>query len=243
MARVKGRRISSPKIVEPAGQRKLWLTLGGAILLVGWSWVVYDFGRQHAGFHSGVASDRVHQLQAQLRTLQRERENLLLTSANHERASQIDRDATRRVQQDIKSLQDERAELRREVAVLKELIANNDGPIQVRDFRLRAGDTARQFQYAFTVSNAHRDLGELNGQIRIAVRGEAGGVARYFRLSDLTGGELSAHRMRFKHFQDVQGTLMLPKNFAPRAIIVEIVPQEKAIKNTQRTFDWRLADA
>jgi hypothetical protein len=242
MARVKGRRIRAPKIVEPGGYLKFWLLLCAAAVLTGWSWFAYEIGRQDAGFHSAAANDRQQRLQAQIRALEKERERLWLTAANYQRASQIDRDAARRVQQDIKSLQDERAELKREVAFLKELIANDDGPIQVRDFRLRRGGAAREYFYAFTVSNARRDLGELNGQIKIAVRGEAEGVARYLRLGDLTGGKLSAHKMRFKHFQDVQGKLVLPEDFSPQTITVEIVPQEKTVKNTQRTFDWRLAD-
>lgn len=242
MARVKRRRIKPPKIVQPGGRLKLWLTMGAAAVLAGWSWFAYDYGRQDAGFHSAAASDRQQRLKAQIKVLETEREHLLLATANHQRASQIDRNAARRVQEDIKSLQEERAELKRQVAFLKELIANNDGPIQVKDFRLRAVSGERQFQYAFTVSNAHRNLGELNGQINIVVRGQAEGVARYFRLGDLTGGKLKAHRMRFKHFQNVQGKLTLPENFSPQTITVEIVPREKTVKTTQRTFDWHLAD-
>ena len=121
MARVKGPRIKAPKIVEPGRRLVLWLTLGALILLIGWTWFAYDFGRQDAGFHSAAAGDRQQRLRAKIRALEKERVQLLLTAANHQRASQIDRDAARRVQQDIKSLQDERAELKRQVAFLKGL--------------------------------------------------------------------------------------------------------------------------
>ncbi len=43
---------------------------------------------------------------------------------------------------------------------------------------------------------------------------------------------------RFKYFQDLEGTLLLPEGFVPSAVVVEMVPRGHSHPRPSRTFPW-----
>ena len=243
MAGIHSRRIVTPRIVQPGSGARPWVILAGLVALLGWTWLAYDLGREQAGFHSRKAAQQRADARAEIRALREERDALRLRAASNERASQIDRDAARQVQDQAKALQEERADLKREVAFLRELISSGDGIFQVRDFRVEPLDGETQFRYRFTVAQARADLGRVSGEIGVAVTGVADGKARRLSLKDLTGGKLSVHKMGFRNFQDVEGTFELPEDFVPQAVVLDIRPEGKDLKPLQRVFDWKKTGA
>ena len=242
MTRIKPRRIGTPRIVEPGGRLHLWILALALAALIAWTWMSYDLGRQRAGYDSDLAAGKASELKAEIRALKKQREELRLIAANHERAGQIDRDAVRHAQSEIKGLQEERADLRRQVAFLRQLLATNEGPLQIKEFELHHVGNAG-YRYRFTVARVQQDDEALDGEIRVAVRGKLQGVARYLPLSELTAGKTAVHKMRFKHFQRVEGTFKLPNEFSPQKFVVEVVPGNKRLNSMQREFDWQVAGA
>ncbi|MFM1892569.1 MAG: hypothetical protein RLZ44_1646 [Pseudomonadota bacterium] len=243
MARVVSRRIVTPRIVQPGSGGRRWLVFVGVLVLLGWTYLTYDLGRQQAGYHSGRAAAQRAEARAEIQALKTERDELRLRAASHERASQIDRGAAQQVQDQIKTLQEERAALKREVAFLRELIAADDGPLRLRDFRLDPLEQDHHYRYRFTVAQAGEDAGTVRGEIGVTVTGQRDGKAQTLTLEDLTEGELAVHKMRFRNFQDVEGAIELPKGFTPEALEVEIRPEGDKLKPVKRLFEWQLAGA
>jgi hypothetical protein len=239
MPRVKDKRVTSPRIVQPGASVRPWLVVALLAVIGGWTWATYDLGLERAGFHSDAASDRHAGLRAEARTLKKERDELLLAVANLERSSQIDRNAALQAQQQIKKLQAERAALKREVAFMRKLLEANDGPIRVRDFRLEEADEDRLYLYRFVVAQAQEGGDVLEGEIRIAVRGRAGEAARYMRQEELSEDKAKGHKMRFRNFQEVEGRLRLPANFIPEVFVVEVAPESRKLQGLQKEFDWK----
>jgi hypothetical protein len=242
MAKVKARRIESPRIVQPGTSVRPSLVVALLAVVFAWTWVTYDFGLQQAGFHMDAASDRREGLAAEVRSLKAEREDLLLRVASLERSSQIDAQAAVSAQQQIKRLQSERAALKREIAFMRKLLDASDGPIRVRDFSLEADESEGGFRYRFVVAQAEQGGDTLEGEIRIAVRGRAGTAARYMRQEELTEDKATGHKMRFRNFQNVEGRLQLPGNFTPEVFVVEVAPDGSKLQGLQKEFDWKLSD-
>lgn len=237
MPRVKPKPVQTPRIVQPSAGRFVWLGLPLLALLALWSWQVYDLGRRHAGFDVRASSDlRSHYL-ARIDELEQELEALRLAAAGHERASQIDRDAARRVQQELLELQTERADLRRELALMRGLVASNSS-LRIKDLRLTAAEEARSYEYSFTVAQLKEQKRTTQGQILIKVAGLEAGKNRELNLKELTAGAQSSLKMRFRHFQNVKGTVSLPEAFEPQSLIIEVRPQSKGASPVVQTFDW-----
>ena len=242
MGRVKSKRIVTPRIVMPRRGPNPWLVLVLLSALGAWTWQSYDFGRQRAGYDSNASAERIAALKAQVRALKDEREDWLLATASQERSSQIDRDAVRQAQEEIRQLQDQRASLRRHVVFLQQLLAASEGPIRIRELQLEP-EGEHGFRYRFTVARAEQEQGHLEGEIRVTVRGKANGAEQLLPLEELTEDRISAHKMRFRHFQRVEGKLTLPDDFSPQAFVVEVVPSDKSEKTTQRAFKWQVGGA
>ena len=55
---------------------------------------------------------------------------------------------------------------------------------------------------------------------------------------ELTEENTELLKMRFKHFQDLEGVVQLPEGFTPRKMIVEIKPNSKKLPPVKERFDW-----
>ena len=72
----------------------------------------------------------------------------------------------------------------------------------------------------------------------IKVAGQKDGKSQELGLKELTAGERTSLKMRFKHFQNVEGRLSLPEAFEPQSLIIEVKPKTKNAKPIEQEFDW-----
>jgi len=213
------------------------------VLLGAWSWQVYDLGRRHGGYDSNLVEHRRGELKGRLETLEDERETLRLRAASMERSAQIDRDAVRRAREEIRALQDEGSALKQEVTFLRGLLSQGQGALYVKDFRLSAGTSPGRFGYAFTVTQVLKNVGTTEGEIELKVAGTRDGKRQTLELKALTGGKTSRIKLRFMHYQEVQGTLELPQSFKPESVTLELRPKNRKLSRVTRVFDWKLEES
>jgi len=207
--------------------------------LGGVSWVAFDYGRDWAGLSHSDTGRTVNRLRESVAALTQERDDLRQQLTALERSSQIDREASRLAQAELKQLQEERQELEKELAFLRNLVKDeNGGVLRIKEFKLAAGDKERAYGYRFTVSQVKDDFGMSKGRIEISVQGTFEGEAKTLTLAELTEKKKKAHKMRFRHFQKIQGQLQLPEGFTPDSLIVEVVPETKKLSPLRESFDW-----
>ena len=244
MGKKKPTRVIAPRILQPGeGGVRPWLWLLFLVALAAWSWQVFEFGRQEAGFDVGRYSVLEDELQQRIRQLEEERDTLRAAAARFERAGQIDRAAADGVQPEVKALQGERAELKREVALLKTLVAGGEKETLVlEEFKLTplAG---RSYRLEAMLSKRTDDQETVSGQVDIEVSGKMDGEQQILVLSQLTGGKRSNIGIRFKSFQKLKTDLSLPGGFEPSSIEVTVRPEGKKFKSFEQAYDWKLADA
>lgn len=244
MGKKKPTRIITPRIVQPGeGGIRPWLWLLLLVALAAWSWQVFEFGRQRAGFDASQRDQRESGLQKRILELEAERDALRASAAKFERAGQIDRAAAEGVQSDVRSLQTERAELKREVALLKSLVAGAENSMLVlSEFSLRRLDD-RKYRFEAMLSKNTDDDEAVSGQVIVNIGGELEGEDAMFGLKELTGGKRTHIGIRFKSFQKLRTDLRLPEGFDPTSIEVTVRPDGKKFKSFEQTYDWRPSDA
>jgi len=244
MGKIKPTQVITPRIVQPGeGGVRPWLWVLFLVALAAWSWQVFEFGRQRAGFDVNRHNARAAGLEERIVELEAERDALRSSAARFERAGQIDRAAAEGVQSEVRSLQDERAELKREVALLKSLVAGGEKSVLVlSEFSLRhTGE--RNFRFEAMLSKGTDDEATVSGQVAITVSGERDGEDAMVDLNNLTGGKRTNIGIRFKNFQKLKADLSIPKGFDPASIQVTVNPDGKKFKSFEQTYDWKPADA
>jgi len=245
MPKVKPYQFTTPRIIQPGeGGVRPWVWLLFLAALGAWSWQVLQVGQQRAGFDIDRSSMREETLRERIAELEAERDILRAASARFERAGQIDRAAADGVKAEIKSLQDERAELKREVAFLKTLVSGGGGDKQLmlNEYRLTAvGDESYRFEV--TVSKAANDSATVKGHVILRVKGQVEGSPKTLDMKTLTNGRRTNIGIRFKNFQKLKADLQLPIGFVPSAIEVAVKLDGNRFKSFERAYDWKPSDA
>jgi hypothetical protein len=244
MARVKPTRVTTPRIVQPGeGGGRTWLWLLLLIGLAAWSWQVYEFGRQRAGFHSDKRNRVEVELKQRIRELEEDRDAMRASAAKFERAGQIDRAAADGVQAEIRALQEERAELKRELALLKSLVSDGGQQLLVLgDFSLTRLDDL-SYRFEVTLSKRADDQELVSGEVTIGVNGQTDGEETFIGMSELTEGKRTNFGIRFKSFQKLKADLHLPEEFDPVSLVVKVEPEGKKFQSFEQAYDWKVPGA
>jgi len=239
MSRVRPAHIVTPHISHPGGKGSFWLLIFGLVALFIWTWQVFDYGREWAGYEGERRAAELAGLQEKVALLDTKRDKLNLQLATCTRSGQIDRDAVRRSQVELRELQTRQVALQQEIELLRGVLSRGEGPLQVRDLRLQSLPQKGYFHYSFTVAQVLRDIGKTTGTVRIMLTGKAAGKSKVLKMKELTNGERDIHRMDFTHYQDFNGELQLPDGYKPETLSVDIRPANKKLRRETRVFQWK----
>jgi hypothetical protein len=203
------------------------------------AWLAFEYGREWAGLAATDTGRTVRRLRQTVAALEAERDSLRQLAASLERSAQIDRAATRLAQTELMKLQAQKQELAREAAFLRSLVEENaNGVLRIRNFKLQAGAQQHEFSFRFTVVQMRDDFGVSKGAIEISVAGLQGDEMRVLGLAELMDGGKDSLKMRFRHFQDIQGAVVLPDGFLPDSLTVNIKPDSDRLAPLREVFEW-----
>ncbi|NEV64527.1 DUF6776 family protein [Thiorhodococcus minor] len=159
-----------------------------------------------------------------------------------ERASQIDAEARKVLQKELKQAQDARLELERELTYLKRLVQKGGkGAIQVYDMRLARGIGTHEFLYSFTIAQLVPGFGRSVGRVGLSIVGVREGASESLELADLPSADPRQLHMDFEHFQNLQGVIEVPEDYDPESVVVSIEPESKLLLPTSVVFPWELS--
>jgi hypothetical protein len=242
MGKIKPTRIVTPRIVQPRSGWRPWVWVVLVVGLAAWSWQVFEFGRVQASLDARMGDPTPTDPFRRIAELEQERDALRASAARLERAGQIDRAAAESVQAEIRALQEERAELKREVAFLKRMVSGGDSKLVLDGQSLTALDELA-YRFEVTLSKQTEDEDTINGHAVIRVTGQLNGAEKTLDMQTLTNGKRSNIGIRFKNFQRLTTDLSLPKGFEPAKIEVAVKPDGKSFRSFEQSFDWKPSDA
>jgi hypothetical protein len=243
MGKIKPSTITTPRIVQPRAYGATWLWAVFLVALSLWSWQVFLLG-EHSGGLDAAQRDKVEaSLQQRVDDLEKQKMALTAQAARFERAAQIDREAAEQVKGEVKSLQEERAALKREVAFLKALVSGEASEeLAFESPKLMLVD-GRDYRFEVTLSKRSEDAGTVSGRVVIKVVGNSDGVEKQLDMSALTDGKRTNIGIKFKNYQKLKTDLKLPEGFDPSRIEVAVQPNGNVYKAFEQAFDWKVSDA
>jgi hypothetical protein len=222
---------------DPRARRRRWLLLG-----LGWLATVVA-----AWFAGGWLSSPLEaQLRDRLRTVERQLAERTGQNATLEerlaiatRADQISREANLALQQTLAEREEELAGLRADLEFYERLVGGGTRQgLRVHDFRLRPIPGSNGFGFVLTLTQTVRRGAEVTGRVEIAVEGvRAGRVERLDWRALLQDPEADAMRFGFKYFQRIDGSFVLPRDFAPSRVLVS--GRGDGGESIEQTIAWR----
>ncbi len=213
--------ISAPRVAVRAHVPWYWRWLGYVALgaaVVGIGWTTYDYGMELAGFRQSEAARAHAKLKEGIR--QRETENAVLRSqvTAAERQMQIEHAAFGDVSKQVKSLTEENAALREDLAFFQSLMTvggGTEGALSVNRFRVQPEALPGEYRYRLLLVQTGQRVKEFQGKLQFVLNLQQGD--RKFVLTLPAEGEKDAkeYQVNFKFFQRVEGTFKV----APEAVV------------------------
>ncbi|MBB1125095.1 DUF6776 family protein [Thiospirillum jenense] len=243
MREIKVRRVVSPLIVKDRRNLRPVVITVTIIALTVWTWFIYERGRASVIFHADAAALKITQLNEVNLELTAERDQVQAAIEPLKARAEKHRQAAYQAQTQVTALQNETANLRRQIDELRRLLDPIAGPITITPpVLIRRANNSVNYQMQISLTQPRIDEEPLEGELVLQVRGRLDGQERYLSLAELTQGERTAHRIRFRRFQLVEGRLTLPVGFIPDEILVMAIPHDRRIGGTQQLFKWVWSD-
>ena len=190
------------------------------------------------GVYVAALEARERAVETRLATLTRDLADVRL-------AQQVDAEAARSLRETISELHDRMAVLREEVTFYKSLMAPSslERGLKIADFELGRADEENAYTYHLLLTQTQDRRGWVQGNVQVDVQGVRSGgggtpVEVVLPLTELTQTDTYPLKFRFRYFQNLTGTVTLPDDFEPRAVVVTVIPGAGSAERAERRFDW-----
>lgn len=212
--------ISAPRVAVRTHVPWYWRWLGYAslgALVIGVGWTTYDYGMELAGFRQGEAANALARLDEQIRQRDMRVAELRSQVAAAERQMQIERATYGDLAKQVKSLSEENAALREDLAFFQSLMAagGKESAVSINRFRVQPEKLPGEYRYRLLLVQSGQRVKEFQGKLQFVLNLEQGD--RKYVLTLPQEGEKNAREydISFKFFQRVEGTFKV----APDAVV------------------------
>lgn len=207
------------------------------LLLVLAAWTGYFMGGGHSrDIFSRLKSDYAKGSTLSDTEVSELRRQLVMT----EQMAAMDREALKAIKEHVKDLQSERLSMEEELIFLRGIVSadvKEDG-LRIQRFTVRPANDAGRFAYRFTISQAIANGAMATGSIYLQIEGIQQDKHTIMALESLNQDKQASIDMRFKYYQDITGEFIIPDDFSPEKVTIEVKPTSKKLAPVKETFDW-----
>ncbi|MGH8496703.1 MAG: DUF6776 family protein [Gammaproteobacteria bacterium] len=204
------------------------------------AYLVYEYGRFRGGFNQISAAQERRELQGRIDALTNENSQLRDRIALLETSHDIDQEAFAQVEQSIDELQARMLEQRKELNLYRGIVSPEEGVsgLRVQDLDVEARLEDSHYRLKLVLVQALKHDQRVNGVVNLSVDGAENGRSVSYAMADITVDHAEDLRFSFRYFQDFEKDLVLPDNFEPERINVEIQPSGRPAESIRQSFDW-----
>lgn len=195
------------------------------LIVAGLVWWAYDSGLEFAGFRRGQAEQELTQLRDQVATLKTENAKLYSQTAAYERQAQIDHAASMETERQLKSLNDENADLKEDLAFFQSLPLSGRQETELSIHRLKLEHDTLPGEYRYRlllVQSAGQRTREFRGNLQLLVNVQHNGQKEVIVFPREGKAEDAAYQLDFKYYQRVEHSFQLPPDASIDSVQVRI---------------------
>lgn len=221
---------------------RFWLMIAFYMLVIGVvGWALYTLGQKSAGTNNTELNNTVEKLKDYTHSLEEQKAKLLEQVAVVERNRQVEQQAFSDVDSSLKGQQEEILELKQEVAFYRGIVAprgDSEGGLSIQSFRVEKSPEEHSYRFKLVLTQLAKTDTPVKGRVRIDISGVKDGKPTSLSLAETSSGSAPSLDLKFKYFQTVEGSMVLPAGFAPTNVVVEIVPAGGKLAGFNKNFAW-----
>jgi len=222
---------------HPRVRQALYVLLAALVCAGGWA--LFEYGRSRAGFDALAARSARDALATRIMEMESENKRLSGENAVLAQARDIDRRAYEEVDQNVAAQQDELLELRQEAAFYRRLVNASDAKgLQIESLKLQRDGESADYRYRLVLTQYASPPSLAQGDVRMSVAGLVNGVQTELSHQELLGAGKPVLTFRFRHFQELAGSLSLPAGFVPVRLLLKVAPRDAGKPPLERTYTW-----
>ncbi len=194
-----------------------------------------------SGFRFSSAEDSRQRLSEQVEELRSANREMSQQLVNLERGRAVDEQALNQARRTIVELETRVATMQSELVFYKNIMAPSESTrgLQIDRVRVRAAGAGDVFEFMVVLVQRGDNKSYLSGSVEVSLVGRRNEQRETIALKELSGDiENTDIKLRFKYFQEVEGTLTLPEDFEPLELRVVARRDGSNSAQVERTFDW-----
>jgi hypothetical protein len=221
--------IAAPR-VEIHTQIPWYLRWLGIAVLLGISaasaaWI-YDAGRRFAGFDRGEVQEELTRVKRDLESAQAELDRLSAIANAADSRLSIERTAQQKLAQQIRTLEQENALVREELATFEGMLASearSANTLSIYRFKVEPDVLPGEYRYRLLLvtPTARRDR-DFNGRLELVVSLQEGGQNVMMAFPEQADAGAAAFRLAFKYFRRVEGTFRVSPKAKVESVQVRV---------------------
>jgi len=203
--------IAAPRVAVHSQRPWYWRWVGLAVLLAvsaaSAAWI-YDAGRRFAGFDQSEVQGELAVATRELAAAQAELERLRAIANAAESRLSIERTAQQKLAQQIRTLEQENAKVREELATFESMLsseARSANALSIYRFKVEPDVLPGEYRYHLLLVTPRTRRAEFNGRLELIVTLTEGGQNAMMSFPEPAAAGASEFRLAFKYFRRVEG--------------------------------------
>jgi hypothetical protein len=212
-----------------------------AVLVVGFAYLVFEFGRIQANYNIVDAGNERQMYEDRIAVLENDIVGLNEEIALLETHRDIDKKAYREVEMSLTALQAKIQEQTDAIAFYRGIVSPADGAagLKVQDLRLTRSQDEHAYDVRLVLVQSLQHDRKVTGDVSLVVQGEEDGVEATYSYAQLLPEESSAAwPFSFRYFQDFERQIVLPDGFTPDTITIEVRSKTRSISSIEESYSW-----
>ena len=217
---------------------RLWLAI--ALLLIVLV-IVFLLGRGYQSFELQQLSQRQQILLDRIEVLEERNADLVSRNAQLASSSKIENDAYQQANQSLVELQKELLAMQEELVFYQGIVSPEELAlgVNVQSFELLKKNDIGLYSYKLVLTKRGKSNKYVKGSFEMQVKGQQDGKQVDLDIKEIKQDfDDKDFKFSFRYFQVFEGDMLLPDNFEPYDIELEIKPSTKKIKNFSETILW-----
>ena len=241
LASILGQKGGAPRVVRPAAAALRAALFVTAVLIGVFAlYVVYELGRYNAGYDRQAVGQQRTELEVRIEHLEKANRELRTRLAELDtiRAGRAREQAE--MARSIGDLQAQVARESQELAFYRGVVAQGASSlgVKIEQLRITAGQLPGTYLVHMSLVRSGRADAPATGSVQLSLDGAAADGARTLDLASLTGGRQRELRYNFRYLETFDQQLIVPPNFKPERLNVEVSSGRRDVAPLSQTFLW-----